>query len=620
MFGNKCKRDIDGELELLSTDLLIITERMKNALGKKVGLNQSAFIPNRLIQDNILLSRELLRGYGGKDGPNRVAMKIDIQKAYDIYCVNEKNVCYLRYDLLMFSYEDIDLLVHINKKCIEKLQHDGLLKSTNDESFDTYASCLSGKMARKPFSHQEERAKDILGLIHTDEVQNQLRKPIKALRSDHGGEFTSQEFLDHLKEHGIVSQCTPPYTLQHNSMSERINRTLLDMVRSMICQTTLPKSFWDYALEFVAHLLNMVPTKKVEKTPYKDTMMGYSFYYTPKNKVIVARNAEFFENSLITQEASGSLEDLELIQEKDMHPSENICLHHDEDEQEIIKSQSDVNPIHRSTRTCHDLDQMCLYKEHELGDHNEPTNYKVALSDPEFDKWLAMNLEMQSMKDNQVYDLVDLPHNDKTVRSKWLFKKKTNMDGNIHTYKGCLVAKGFTQTYGVDYEKTLSLVANIRAIRILIAIAAYYDYEIWQMDVKTTFLNGHLTEELVGLMLLSYYVDDILIMGNDIPMLQGVKSYIGKCFAMKDLRDVAYILGIKIYRDISRDIKRELKVTCYTDVEYLTYTDDSKSQTEYVIILNIGAIDWKILNQSIIVTSSMESEYMAALEASKEAV
>ncbi|GKC18015.1 retrovirus-related pol polyprotein from transposon TNT 1-94 [Tanacetum coccineum] len=57
---------------------------MKNALGKKVGLNQSAFIPNRLIQDNILLSRELLRGYGGKDGPNRVAMKIDIQKAYDI--------------------------------------------------------------------------------------------------------------------------------------------------------------------------------------------------------------------------------------------------------------------------------------------------------------------------------------------------------------------------------------------------------------------------------------------------------------------------------------------------------------------------------------------------------
>ncbi|GJT98686.1 retrotransposon protein, putative, ty1-copia subclass [Tanacetum coccineum] len=66
------------------------------------------------------------------------------------------------------------------------------------------------------------------------------------------------------------------------------------------------------------------------------------------------------------------------------------------------------------------------------------------------------------------------------------------MDGAVHTYKARLVAKGFTQTYEVDYEETFSPVADIRAIRILIAIAAYYDYEIWQMDVKTAFLNGHL--------------------------------------------------------------------------------------------------------------------------------
>ncbi|GKB72310.1 retrotransposon protein, putative, ty1-copia subclass, partial [Tanacetum coccineum] len=64
------------------------------------------------------------------------------------------------------------------------------------------------------------------------------------------------------------------------------------------------------------------------------------------------------------------------------------------------------------------------------------------------------------------------------------------MDGNIHTYKARLVAKGSTQTYGVDYEETFSPVADIKAIRILIAIVAYYDYEIWQMDVKTSFLNG----------------------------------------------------------------------------------------------------------------------------------
>ncbi|GJW72522.1 retrotransposon protein, putative, ty1-copia subclass [Tanacetum coccineum] len=73
------------------------------------------------------------------------------------------------------------------------------------------------------------------------------------------------------------------------------------------------------------------------------------------------------------------------------------------------------------------------------------------------------------------------------------------MDGGVHTYKARLVAKGFTQTYGVDYGETFSPVANVRAIGILIAIATFYDYEIWQMDVKTAILNGHLSEEAFDL-------------------------------------------------------------------------------------------------------------------------
>ncbi|GJZ04493.1 retrotransposon protein, putative, ty1-copia subclass [Tanacetum coccineum] len=166
-----------------------------------------------------------------------------------------------------------------------------------------------------------------------------------------------------------------------------------------------------------------------------------------------------------------------------------------------------------------------------------------------------------SMKDNEVWVLVELPPNGKTVGSKWLFKKKTNMDGAVHTYKARLVVKGYTQTPGIDYEETFSPVADIRAIRILIAIAAYYDYEIWQMDVKTAFLNGYLNEEVYmeqpeasgsNVTFLILYVDDILIMGNNIPMLQDVKSYLRKCFAMKDLGEAAYILRIKIYRDRSR--------------------------------------------------------------------
>ncbi|GJR52534.1 hypothetical protein Tco_1403055 [Tanacetum coccineum] len=121
--------------------------------------------------------------------------------------------------------------------------------------------------------------------------------------------------------------------------------------------------------------------------------MGYSFYYPPENKVLVARNAEFLENNLITQEASRSLEDLEIIQEEDTHPFIDTGLNHEEDDLEIDEPQSDIIPILRSTRTRHASDRTCLYidaEEHELGDLGEPANYKA-----ESDKWLnAMNMEM----------------------------------------------------------------------------------------------------------------------------------------------------------------------------------------------------------------------------------
>ena len=98
------------------------------------------------------------------------------------------------------------------------------------------------------------------------------------------------------------------------------------------------------------------------------------------------------------------------------------------------------------------------------------------------------------MYENKVWTSIDLPNDRRAIENKWIFKKKTDADGNVTVYKSRLVAKGFQQVQGVDYDETFSPVAMLKSVRIMLAIAAFY--EIWQMDVKTAILNGFLKEEL----------------------------------------------------------------------------------------------------------------------------
>ncbi|GJT65900.1 retrotransposon protein, putative, ty1-copia subclass [Tanacetum coccineum] len=284
------------------------------------------------------------------------------------------------------------------------------------------------------------------GLVFKYEVENQFGKTIKALRSDRGGEYISQEFKDYLKAYGIILQLTPLYTPQHNGVSEKRN-----------------------SLESAARILNMVPTKKVDKTPYelwyekvpklsylkvwgcealvkRDTpeklqqrsvkcinigypkeTMGYYFYFPPKNKIVVARYAEFFEKNLLSPEVSGRARELEEIQDEDTSPSKNASKIPMEVEG-FEPPHKEEAPVRRSVRTHRAPECLCLnveVEEHSLGDLNEPANYKAAVLDSESNKWLdAINAEMQSMKDNQVWRLVDLPPDCKTVGSKWPFFKR----------------------------------------------------------------------------------------------------------------------------------------------------------------------------------------------------
>ncbi|KAJ9553546.1 hypothetical protein OSB04_017591 [Centaurea solstitialis] len=556
-------------------------------------------------------------------------------------------------------------LGHINKKRVELLLKGGFLGNFDYKPFDNCESCLSGKMTKQPFNKENERATDLLEIIHTDvcgpfshvarggyryfitftddfsrygyvylmrhksesferfkefhnEVQNLLDKRIKFLRSDRGGEYLSDEFDNHLMECGIVSQLRPPYTPQMNDVSERRNRTLLDMVRTMMCHSSLPISFWGHALETAAHILNRVPTKSVEKIPYElwkgkkpnmsflriwgcevyvkrptseklkpksdkcffvgypKTTVGYYFYNPEENKVFVARNGKFLEEKFLSSGNTRKDVDLQVVDEENTTPTVEPEIQHSnvEPQSEPIE-EVQTQDLRRSSRIRQEPDRyLGFLVSQDSGDLNEPTSYGEAVSGSESEQWReAMKAEMQSMYDNQVWELTDLPQHCRAVGRKWVFKKKTDMDGNVHTFKARLVAKGFTQTHGIDYDETFSPVAMLKSIRILMAISAYFNYEIWQMDVKTAFLNEtsrswnlHFDERIKEfgftksefepcvytkfsgsiVTFLVLYVDDILLIGNDVPTLQSVKSWLSKCFQMKDLGEAAYILKFRM--------------------------------------------------------------------------
>ncbi|KAK4388267.1 Copia protein [Sesamum angolense] len=361
------------------------------------------------------------------------------------------------------------------------------------------------------------------------EVENQTNRKIKTLRSDRGGEYLSGEFIDYLKENGIVSQWTPPGMPQLNGVAESRNRTLLDMIRSMMSFTELPLSFWGYALETAARLLNIAPSKTVAQTPYqiwhgkptsykylrvwgnlayvkrlvgdkldarsslcrfigypKETA-GYYFYDPTEQKVFVSRNAVFLERGFPTDTRRDEL----LLEESSEAPQPNAGTSSAPD-----VSTDNVPILRRSARVPQPPERYGFLGVTGQLDNDSKT-YGEAVSNIDSGKWLeAMKSEMDSMSSNQVWTLVDQPKGVTPVGCKWFYKRKIGADREVTTFKARLVAKGYTQTPRDDFEETFSPVAMAKSIRIMLVIAAWYDYEIWQMDVKTAFLNSFVEEEI----------------------------------------------------------------------------------------------------------------------------
>jgi transposase InsO family protein len=127
----------------------------------------------------------------------------------------------------------------------------------------------------------------------------------------------------------------------------------------------------------------------------------------------------------------------------------------------------------------------------------EPATPEEALSGKESTEWKkAMDEEMKSLHENNTWTLVPKPTDRKLVDCRWIYKRKEKSDGTLDRYKARLVARGFKQVYGIDYEETYSPVVKFPSIRLLLSLAASEDMEILQFDIKTAFLYGELEEEI----------------------------------------------------------------------------------------------------------------------------
>ena len=125
-------------------------------------------------------------------------------------------------------------------------------------------------------------------------------------------------------------------------------------------------------------------------------------------------------------------------------------------------------------------------------DDDEPRTVQEALSPSISDEWMkAMNDEMESMRTNKVWDLVDLPLGWKAIGNKWVLKIKHKADGSIEMYKARLVAKWYTQKEGVDYEETFSPIVRFASVQLILAIVVNLNLELFQMDVKIAFLKEY---------------------------------------------------------------------------------------------------------------------------------
>lgn len=381
------------------------------------------------------------------------------------------------------------------------------------------------------------------------------RKP-KFIRTDRGGEYMSQQFATFLEKEGIQNQRTAPYNPQQNGVAERKNRTLIEMARCMLIESGMEKKFWGEAVTMANYIQNRLPAKDIDKTPFEswfgtkpsierikrfgskcytfvpdekrrkldskaiptifvgfDMVSKASRCYVPATgKVIISRNVKFVNKDSDWKIKADPVQEEQSITIQNKEQDEYFSAAEDlgnDDEGKIQDDQAAINnsnadmptigEIRRSTRPNKGQAPKRLIEEVNLVNHSiiEPKCLKEVLESDQKEQWLkAMNDEVDSLIENRTWDLCELPANRKAIGSKWVFKLKTRPDGAVDCFKARLVAQGFSQKFGTDYDLVFAPVVKQTTFRLLLSIAAKEKFCVRHLDAKTAFLNGKLEENI----------------------------------------------------------------------------------------------------------------------------
>lgn len=400
-------------------------------------------------------------------------------------------------------------------------------------------------------------------------VEKETGSYIKCLRTDRGGEFTSQEFNQFCKENGIKRQLTAAYTPQQNGVAERKNRTVMSMVRSLLSEKKIPKNFWPEAVNWAVHVLNRSPTlavkdmtpeeawsgitpsvehfrvfgcvshvhvpdvkrKKLEDKSFSCVLLGvseeskaYRLYDPISKRIVVSRDVKFEEDKCWDWDKSykelvavdlewgdneGEAAIRDVIEEdsegdNDAEEVEIESPNHVNDTSPPSSNEEGSNPNEGRTRR-----RPVWMEDYESGEglsgEEDVANMVLFTSaDPVYfedavksEKWrAAMDSEMEAIEKNDTWFLTYLPAGAKRISVKWVYKTKLDENGKVDKYKARLVAKGYTHQHGVDYTEVFAPVARMDTVRLIIALAAQKGWTIYQLDVKSAFLHGELTEDV----------------------------------------------------------------------------------------------------------------------------